>query len=211
MNSEVTGSNSTGGSAPVFFTGFEGGLKAVRLRLEEGDLEGAHEALLALEERYVCGAVLFDLLGDVLLARGEVERGVRYKTLYQILNGTFRIVAEEAARDVRGPARERVEGPAVSIPQEPGTAPPAPQGPEDEGIGDYVPVTAAMAEEFMRQGHYEQAERILAQLAAKSPEDEALRQGQEAAHQRAKDKRLLLVFKRWLTNIERMKWGEPTI
>jgi tetratricopeptide (TPR) repeat protein len=210
MNCEGAGNNSTGSFAHTFFAGFEGGLKLLRMRIDQGDIEGALEALLELEKKYVRGAVLYDLLGDVLLARGDIRQGVRYKTLYQILKGTFTIVAKEAAQDAITPRREPGAELDASELQVPRMGPPTPGEPDAVGIGDFVPITASMAQEFMRQGHYERAASIFAELSNKNPNDESLSRQRELALQKMKEKRLLQVFRRWLTNIEQIKSVEPT-
>jgi lipopolysaccharide biosynthesis regulator YciM len=88
--------------------------------------------------------------------------------------------------------------------------PPTPGEPDAVGIGDFVPITASMAQEFMRQGHYERAASIFAELSNKNPNDESLSRQRELALQKMKEKRLLQVFRRWLTNIEQIKSVEPT-
>ena len=75
---------------------FEQAIAKARSLCASGDLEGAHELLSHLEKRFVRAARLFDLYGDVLLQRGFVKDGIRYKTLHEILKGTFKIAKEEA-------------------------------------------------------------------------------------------------------------------
>ena len=77
---------------------FEQVLRKAQALLSEADLEGALELLTHLEKKYVNAARLFDLLGDVLLRRGSIEEGIRYKTLHEILKGTFKIAAGNALK-----------------------------------------------------------------------------------------------------------------
>ena len=58
----------------------------------------------------MCAAAkLFDLLGDALLRRGNIEEGLRYKTLHEVLKGTFKIATDEAVcSSGRGQRTERI-------------------------------------------------------------------------------------------------------
>ena len=75
---------------------FDHVLKKAETLLQNADLEEALDLLTVAEKRYVRAAKLFDLLGDALLRRGNIEEGLRYKTLHEVLKGTFKIATDEA-------------------------------------------------------------------------------------------------------------------
>lgn len=181
-------------------TDFEQGLSSAKDLIEKGDLDEALKELLSLEVRYVSGAILFDLLGEALLARGNIKEGVRYKTLYEVLRGTFKIVTEETTRE-----RPDLSGIRPSLFRDPGV----PDG-HDLDINDFVPVTPAMGHEFVRQGHYARAVSVFQKLIERNPDDQSLREAKDLATKKETDKKLLGVFQRWLTNIEQMKADESS-
>ena len=177
---------------------FERGLSLAKVLIERGDLDKALKLLLGLEVRYVGAAAVFDLLGETLLARGNIKEGIRYKTLYGVLRGTFRIVTEEGGRDGLdyGGFRSPLYGESGML-REPAL-----------DIDDLIPVTPAMGHEFVRQGHYHQAVKVFDKLIARNPEDESLKQAKEEAAKKDSNQKLLGVFQRWLKNIEQMKSEE---
>jgi tetratricopeptide (TPR) repeat protein len=179
------------------------------------DTEAALELLRHVERRYIDASRVFDLLGDVLLKRGEIERGVRYKTLHQILRGTFKIALEEAGpprspREVSDVPSQNVAGPVgeEAVPTEPLRGP-GPTSWTRQGVDtpekEFIPITTAMAREFMRQGHYEKAFDIYNRLLAKSPDDEELTLSRERARQKGREKKLVGILNRWLANIDQIK------
>jgi hypothetical protein len=205
---------------------FEQAIAKARSLFASGDLEGAHELLIHLEKRFVRAARLFDLLGDVLLQEGFVKDGIRYKTLHEILKGTFKIAKEEAdAMETR----LRGIGLPVGAPDSEALAKPKP-APDAEDLaagtptswetalderdseeaGPLFPITAAMGREFMRQGHYDRAQEVFDALAAQSPDDTELREAQERAGEMRRKKKLLGILQGWLENIEKMKTEHPT-
>jgi tetratricopeptide (TPR) repeat protein len=177
---------------------FERGLSLAKVLIEKGDLDNALKLLLGLEVRYVGAAAVFDLLGETLLARGNIKEGIRYKTLYGVLRGTFRIVTEEDGRD--GIDYSGLRSPLYG--ESGGLGEPA------LDIDELIPVTPAMGHEFVRQGHYHQAVKVFDKLIARNPEDESLRQAKDEAAKKDSDQKLLGVFQRWLKNIEQMKSDE---
>ena len=200
---------------------FEQAIAKARSLCASGDLEGAHELLSHLEKRFVRAARLFDLYGDVLLQRGFVKDGIRYKTLHEILKGTFKIAKEEAnaleTRMRRGssaaglPDLHAFTTPNVDSdeaePEEGSshTWDAALEESEPEEVGPLFPITAAMGREFMRQGHYARAMEVFDALAQKNPEDPELREEVERAGQMRRKKKLLGILQGWLENIEKMK------
>jgi tetratricopeptide (TPR) repeat protein len=186
---------------------FDRALSRAESLAQKGDLEGAIELLSHLEKKYMRAARLFDLLGDLLLQRGQIEAGVRYKTLNEILKGTFRIALEEGG--VHGsmpyvaaaPTQPTLTPMGVGVP--PSVASRGIQPPT--ATTEYVPMTAAMAKEFMRQGHYDKALGIYNVLIKKNPEDEALVIDRERARKKGREKKLVGMLQQWLANIERLK------
>jgi tetratricopeptide (TPR) repeat protein len=209
MSHTDSAGNPTGDSYRDAGVDFESGVRHARFLIEKGKIERALEVLSGLEERYVRATAVFDALGDAFLANGDVSQGIRYKTLHQILKGTFRIVSEENA-ERRLPIAESSYDPRESVAQTAGdairTAAVVPS--EDEGIDEVVPVTLSMAQELMRQGHYDRAAGILENLVRQSPDDDALKDLRGSARRKTRDRKLLEIFQRWLKNIEQMKSGE---
>ena len=78
---------------------FDQALRQVQGLLQEGKLEPALDLLLELEKKYIQAVRLFDLLADVLLRSGQIKPGIRYKTLHEILRGTYKIAKEEMRVD----------------------------------------------------------------------------------------------------------------
>ncbi|MBI4963632.1 MAG: hypothetical protein HY913_10175 [Desulfomonile tiedjei] len=196
---------------------FEQVLSKAEALLHDADLESALELLTRLETKYVDAAKLFDLLGEVLLRRGNIEQGIRYKTLHEILKGTFKIASAESIAQVR-PAAQRPLGARAASEPLAGIAPPCDVHKEASRVRDaeeearrkraeFIPVTAAMGREFMRQGHFDKAFEIFSLLLQKNPEDESLIQARERARKKSSEKKLLWVLQRWLENIEQMKAG----
>ena len=70
-------------------------------------------------------------------------------------------------------------------------------------------MTASMAEEFMRQGHFGRALEIFRALSERHPGDSYLQDALESAEKKNREKQLLGVFQRWLKNIETMKTPPP--
>jgi tetratricopeptide (TPR) repeat protein len=196
-------------------------LKKAEALLQSADVEEALELLMVVEKRYVRAAKLFDLLGDALLRCGNIEEGVRYKTLHEILRGTFKIATDEAAcssgrsprmadSDYAAVLNARPTGQDVCSPVD--AEPLAPcEIPRKRGkTEDFIPVTEAMGHELMRQGHFDRASEIFALLAARHPEDQSLQQAQEQARRRGRQTLVLDILQRWLGNIERMKSSHPS-
>jgi len=190
---------------------FELGVRHARLLIEKGKIESALEVLRELEEKYVRATAIFDALGDAFLAKGEVSQGIRYKTLHQILKGTFRIVSEESSgMRLAHPGPGAAPHEDVVQTAEHSVRPEAAVPSEEQEIDDVVPVTLTMAQELMRQGHYDRAAGILEHLVGQSPNDDTLKELQGSARRKTREKKLLEVFQRWLKNIEQMRSGEST-
>jgi hypothetical protein len=200
---------------------FDHVLKKAEALLQRADVEEAVELLTGVEERYVRAAKLFDLLGDALLRRGNTEEGLRYKTLHEVLKGTFKIATDEgfcspgrgqstadpdyaSGLDVRPPVQE------VCAPTDEGALAPCGIPEKKLKTSDFIPVTAAMGHEFIRQGHFDRALEIFTLLAARHPEDQSLQEGKEEARKKGGQNLVLEVLQRWLGNIERMKSSHPS-
>jgi hypothetical protein len=162
------------------------------------DYEGAIRLLLGLQEKYVAATRLFDLMGEVLIRRGDLGEGVRYQTLFQVLSNTLRVqAAGPALLAVKSPAgRGRAAWPSTTPPE--GT-------PSDSLAFPESHCTAAMGRQLMEQGHYDQAQKVFDALLARNPADEALRKGWESARRKSREKRVLSILERWLQSIDRLK------
>ncbi len=192
-------------------SGLEQGLKEAKALLRNNDLELALGLLTRLENKFVSGIELFNILGDVLLRRGHTEEGAHYKALYKVLKGIFSVMM----RDARGPLPAGgAAAPETTLPCESGVLEEGPlpfgwkPGADLEGEADeFLPVTAAMANIFMRQGHFARALEIYDRLLIKDPDDFSVKEAREQALKKNQKKELLEVLQRWLVNIEQMKSG----
>jgi tetratricopeptide (TPR) repeat protein len=175
---------------------FERAVKKAQDLLESSDFDAALELLSVLEDRYMRCARLFDLLGEVFLKKGDLEEGIRYKTVHEVLRGTFRIAAEHAARRRRGgrlgPGAGLSEGPVSTGEQ------------SEDQLAEY-PTTVAMAQLLMKQGHFDRAAKIFAKLANMHPDDRELQEAKERARKKRSEKELVGILRSWLGAIDRMK------
>jgi predicted negative regulator of RcsB-dependent stress response len=173
---------------------FEQGLDQARSLLQNSDLDGAFRLLQNLEAKYVSASSLFDLLGDVLLRKGDVEQGLHYKRIHQVLNRTLQIARGAAPKMKEVAAAPTAElSDTVSEPEE-----------ELSNIS-YAPVTAAMAHELMRQGHFDKAAQILNILVQQNPEDGSLKEILDEANKRGIEHRILRTLGGWLNNVRDIK------
>jgi tetratricopeptide (TPR) repeat protein len=181
---------------------FEQALERAESLLQEERFDQSLELLEQLEERYVQGGRLFQLIADVHMRQGNVEAGVRYRTLHDLLSGAFRIVTDKVPahrvtgvpRAGKGTRQERLE-----------EARSASTGTMEVSAGYYAPVTASMGDLYMRQGHYGKAYDVFERLVLKNPDDPALRRARDQAFKKHRSERLLGVLEHWLANIEKMK------
>jgi hypothetical protein len=191
-------------------TDFGKALERAGAMLESGDVNGALELLENLEQQYIRGVRLFDVIGDLLLRQGKVEPGIRYKTLHEILRGTFQIAAQEKKAREAGVDRKEVEWAPTSESPRQG---PRPRGrkaepevePDASGLEPVFPVTAEMAHEFMRQGHFDRALAIFNTLIEKRPGDESLISARSRARKKSSEKVVLNLLQGWLENIQKMR------
>ncbi|AFM26348.1 hypothetical protein [Desulfomonile tiedjei] len=176
---------------------FEQTLSKAGHLIEQGNIDSALALLSTMEFEYVRSARLFSLMGELFLRRGDVQMGIRYKVLHEVLKGTFQIAMDEVKR-------QRRQGIVIDQPDS-SSALPAEHGTVEDKAEDFIPVTAAMGHEFMRQGHYGRAQKIFAELAARNPQDLAVKQALEEARKKFHEKRIVGVLQSWLSNLEQMK------
>ncbi len=194
---------------------FEDVLRYAEERLKDGDTEGGLMLLLHLEQHYVNAVRLFDLLGEAFTARGDSRTGAHYKSLYQVLKGSFHIAQErKKVAGVNLPGQlgnqpgVRLEGtgdePSMSSRRPADTS--FPTSPEEQaGTDNLFPVTPSMGHEFMRQGHYDRAVEIFDLLLRRRPNDEALKEARAGARKKHRDQQLMHMLQTWLANIQRLK------
>jgi predicted Zn-dependent protease len=193
------------GNAKVPCTGepseanFTSGLKKAEMLLKHENYDGALELLSRLQAQYIDAVRIFDLMGDVLLKQGNTKEGIRFKTLHEVVKGTFRIVQEEISL-----ADLRLSGQRASSAGEPQEL--AGDRRDEEDL-EYFPLTESVAKECVRQGHFDRAVAVLTRLLRDKPGDPALLAAVEEARKKQKGKQLLKVFQQWLDNIEQMKTG----
>lgn len=214
-------------SATVFQCPFSAGadldqaLTRAKSLLQSEELDACLDVLASLEKRYVRAVNIFELLGELHLKLGNIEEGIRYKTLYDTLRGTFQI-AGEAKKSRLSDAAEapEFEAPctAASVPEWPAPVAASTAKPEFRSFapelrpevlipesGGLFPVTTAMGEEFVRQGHFDRAAAIYGQLLKHNPEDEGLKKSLADARRKTREKKMLGVLQTWLSNIEKIK------
>jgi predicted negative regulator of RcsB-dependent stress response len=173
--------------------GFEQRLDYARNLLQNSNLEGAFRVLQDLEVQYLAASSLFDLLGDVLIRKGNVEEGIHYKQLHQILSRTLQI-ARGAKRIEERVAEQKTSAYRAT-----------PTFEEFDPDLTYTPVTAAMAHELMRQGHFDKAAKILKVLVDQSPDDESLRKVRDRADKEVRENQVVRTLGGWLNNIKQIK------
>lgn len=176
---------------------FEETLSKAGHLIEQGNIDSALALLSTMEFEYVRSARLFSLMGELFLRRGDVQLGIRYKVLHEVLKGTFQIAMDEVKR-------QRRKGIVIDQPES-SSALPAEHGTGEDKAEDFIPITAAMGHEFMRQGHYGRAQKIFTELAARNPQDLAVKQALEEARKKSHEKRIVGVLQGWLSNLEQMK------
>jgi len=214
-------------STPLFQCPFSAGadldqaLNRARSLLQSGEFDACLDVLAVLEKKYVRAVSIFELLSELHLKLGHLEEGTRYKALYETLRGAFQIAGEttKAYREEVLEARESEAPPAPeTIPEWPAPVPEPAVLPEfrsfapelrpevlTPGSGGLFPVTTAMGEEFVRQGHFDRAASIYEQLLKRHPEDEGLKSSLNDARRKMREKKMLGVLQSWLSNIENMK------
>ncbi|MBM4326602.1 MAG: hypothetical protein FJ118_05485 [Deltaproteobacteria bacterium] len=186
---------------------FDQALRKAQDLLREGKLEPALSLLLELEKRYIQSVRLFDLLADVLLRSGRIKAGIRYKTLHEILRGTYKIAKEEMRVEgaigsgllFKPGASPTGEGPLEFLPDSSGEVT------ESGARQGLYPLTAAMGLEFMRQGHFRRAFEIFDELVRRHPDDQTLREARERALKKDRSKQVMELLQRWVARIEQMK------
>jgi uncharacterized protein HemY len=171
--------------------------RAERL-LESSELEAALQELLVLQEKYVAATRVFDLIGEAYMRGLDFKQGIRYKTLHEVLSST--LSAQGLGRPLGGERTTRVRASEGSAAEEDSDSSSAPAGSPPT-----THLTAAMGHELSRQGHYAKALEIFEALLQRKPEDETLVEARETTRKKLRERKLLGVLERWLTNIEDMK------
>jgi hypothetical protein len=182
---------------------FEEALSNVEAALQAGEVDRALDMLSALQVRYARASRLFDLMGEALLKKGRVEAARRCKTLY------------EALRSVLGPGWGEAgpvgfvyaPKPSVSSLEDETEAAAVPAVGETPELGPSLPVTEAMADELLRQGHTKHALRILDALLAETQDNDALLHKADAARKRIRQGKKAALLEGWLSNLSRLKPG----
>lgn len=196
---------------------FEQTLNEAKRLLDGPDTSTALALLHQLEQKYIKAVAVFDLIGDALLKQGVLEEGIRYKTLHEVLKGTFKIAMEESSRSRKTSATPFPIGTSTKIPTLPvfgkttdvilidsmkvggaGTG-------DTTCVDDVLPVTAAMGQELLRQGHYDRAFYVFSRLLQNNPDNEELALARDKAKKAASEKKVVGVLQKWLKNIENFK------
>jgi hypothetical protein len=190
------------GARAVSTSAFDAAIDKARALCAEGDLEEALNTLNIIEVQYIRAARLFDILGDVLIKQDNLAEGIRCKTLYEVLKGTFNILTQESQRHggdsneltseaAPGAGADGIDFDSLDEPEE--------QSPTR------LPVTLSMGNLCVRQGHFDKAMEIFTKLANANPDDGAIRNALQLASKKRREKQLLGVLKNWLRGIKTLK------
>jgi tetratricopeptide (TPR) repeat protein len=175
-------------------TSFDEQLKEARNLLESGNIDGALNLFKRLEQQYVRAAELFSFMGDALLKNGQTGEGIRYKTLHKILVGTFKIAQEECRRG-------KSESPPIDQTLE--AREPEFQQDEDEELD--LPVTSAMGEQLLKQGHFYEAETLFNKLLKSDPSNDSIKENIRLARKKRNEKQVVQTLEAWLSNVTKIK------
>lgn len=190
--------------------GIEELVEKAEFLLEEECFEEAIAVLRNVEARYIEYVRIFDLLGEALKYTGNNFEAIRYRTLHEVLKGTFGILQE-----TRTP-QEEIAGDLPSLGNE---SRPTWKRTEDRLAWqksarghkthvDEVHRTLSMGQEFVRQEHYDKALDIFDELAAKDPKNQAVVQAIESAVKKRNEKHVLKVLQKWLNNLDAVKHSD---
>jgi len=197
---------------------FQAELSRAKWLVKNRDLDAALTVLLSLKRKFLRGTEILDLLGEVLVQKGLVQEGVRYKTLHELVRMAFTTVpqlsglvlqpgAQGAVSDITGAGDLAEDAAAVVALEAGGISGPMSEEAPEEALSQFVPLTPAMGNVFMKQGHFDKALQVFRKLLEESPEDESMKAAKELAEKKSREKQLLAIFNRWLKNIESMKTG----
>ena len=182
--------------------------------LDEGDSQGCLDVLRVLEKEYKKATHVFDLLGDVFIQDGDLQRGTRYKTLFSVLQKVLNAVDDgetqengresKSARAAPGQltslptsfSQQRLEREKVATRE---------IHEVDSATTDFVPVTPAIGKQLMIQGHFSLALSVFERLLTENPLDQDIQQLRDEAAKMKKQERSLEIMRGWLRNIEKMR------
>lgn len=182
--------------------------------LDRGDSRGCLDVLRILEDEYKKATHVLDLLGDVFIQDGDLQRGTRYKTLFSVLQKVLDIIDDGEIQEQQRESQSAGTAPAqlTSL-----SASASRQRLNEEGVvalgiheadsadTDFVPVTPAIGKQLMIQGHFERALNVFERLLTENPQDQDIQDLRNKAAKMKRQKRLLEAMHGWLRNIERMR------
>jgi tetratricopeptide (TPR) repeat protein len=186
---------------------FDIAIDKARALYADGDLDEALATLNTIETQYIRAAKLFDLLGDVLIEQDNLAEGIRCKTLYEVLKGTFNILTQESQRHCMPTTAPAAEFPARTTAEDIDFG--SIDGPEEQSAAP-LPVTLSMGNLCLGQGHFDKALDIFTKLANANPDDTNVRNALQLAKKKRGEKQLLGVLKNWLKGIRVLKSDEET-
>ncbi|MDQ1240134.1 MAG: hypothetical protein QG577_2320 [Thermodesulfobacteriota bacterium] len=182
--------------------------------LDRGDSQGCLDVLRVLEGEYKKATHVLDLLGDVFIQDGDLQRGTRYKTLFSVLQKVLDAIddgeTQENGRESKCVRAAPV--PLTSLPnsfsqqrleREEGATRQIHEA--DSATTDFVPVTPAIGKQLMIQGHFDLALSVFERLLTENPRDQDIQQLRDEAAKMKRQERLLEVMRGWLRNIEKMR------
>jgi uncharacterized protein HemY len=172
---------------------FQETLSRVEKLLESGEVDRALETLATLHVSFLSASRFLDLMGEALLKKGRTKTAQRCKILYEALRGALGPGEGDPAHPETNWGERLVET-GISESND-----------EAAEIAPALPVTEAMADELIRQGHLEHALKILSALQAGRPDDTALSRKIEAARSRIRRKKQSALLESWLCNLSKLK------
>jgi uncharacterized protein HemY len=185
--------------------------------LDKGDSQGCLDLLHVLEGEYKKATHVLDLLGDVFIQDGDLQRGTRYKTLFSVLQKILDAIddgeTQENGRESKSvrAAPEQLTSLHTSFSQqrlerEKGATRELHEA--DSAPTDFVPSTPAIGKQLMIQGHFDLALSVFDRLLTENPRDQDIQQLRDEAAKMKRQERLLEVMRGWLRNIEKMRFQQ---
>ena len=171
-----------------------------RVRVRQGRLDEAWDMLEELEETLVSLSRVYAIMGDICVKKGMQDTAQLYYGKFAGLNPDVPPFAAETA----GEPPECGPSPRKESAEEAEEGMPAPSGFQ----------TVTLAELYIRQGHHEQAARVLEEILKNDPGQEKaagmLRELQAAVRQELPsgpphDEEVVGRLSRWLNNIQRLR------
>lgn len=181
--------------------------------LEQGRIESCLEILAGIAKKYKEGSYFVDLLGDAYLDKGDIHKGARYKTLFEIL----RKILDTIDSEFLAPSKKNDH--ESSVPKRPFLQPCSHTSPsslmdlestpdaEEPGFisPEVMPVTLAIGKQYLAQGHLDLAIAVFEKLREQNPTDLEIQNLLTEAHTDKRRATVLRILQGWLKQVEKLK------